>query len=144
MHIVAGEVSAAINIPLLHIADATATVIKADDKKTVGLLGTRFTMEEDFYRGRLQHQGLDVLVPPEKDRDIVHRVIYEELCLGKINDDSRAAFLRIIEDLRAQGAEGVIEGCTEIGLLVQQDHTDVPLYDTTKIHARQAVIEALN
>lgn len=144
MHIVAGEVSAAINIPLLHIADATATVIKADDKKTVGLLGTRFTMEEDFYRGRLQHQGLDVLVPPEKDRDIVHRVIYEELCLGKINDDSRAAFLHIIEDLRAQGAEGVIEGCTEIGLLVQQDHTDVPLYDTTKIHARQAVIEALN
>ncbi|MDP6993013.1 MAG: aspartate/glutamate racemase family protein [Woeseiaceae bacterium] len=144
MHIVAGEVSAAINIPLLHIADATATVIKADNKKTVGLLGTRFTMEEDFYRGRLQQQGLDVLVPPEKDRDIVHRVIYEELCLGKINDDSRAAFLRIIEDLRAQGAEGVIEGCTEIGLLVQQDHTDVPLYDTTKIHARQAVIEALN
>ena len=144
MHIVAGEVSAAINIPLLHIADATVTVIKADNKKTVGLLGTRFTMEEDFYRGRLQQQGLDVLVPPEKDRDIVHRVIYEELCLGKINDDSRAAFLRIIEDLRAQGAEGVIEGCTEIGLLVQQDHTDVPLYDTTKIHARQAVIEALN
>ncbi len=144
MHIVANEVANAVNIPLLHIADATATVIKTDNKKTVGLLGTRFTMEEDFYRGHLQHHGLDVLVPPKGDRNIVHRVIYEELCLGEINDDSRAEFLRIIEDLRAQGAEAVIEGCTEIGLLVQQEHTDVPLFDTTKIHARQAVIEALN
>jgi len=107
------------------------------------LLGTRFTMEEDFYKGRLERHGLEVLVPPEDDMDIVHRVIYKELCLGNIRKESRAEFLRIINDLSARGAGGVIEGCTEIVMLVQQDHTDVKLFDTTEIHAIEAVAEAL-
>lgn len=143
MHKVADEVSAAIDIPLLHIADATAGTIKDAGIATAGLLGTRFTMEEDFYKGRLAQHGLDVIVPPEDDRRIVHRIIYEELCLGRINEASRNEYLRIIEDLSQQGAEAVIEGCTEIGLLVQQQHTRVRLFDTTRIHAECAVAEAL-
>jgi len=143
MHIVADQIAAAINIPLLNIADATATVIRESGITAVGLLGTKFTMEQEFYRGRLVGHGLDVIVPPEQDRDVVHRVIYEELCRGEIKDESRAEFLRIIDDLQQQGAEAVIEGCTEIGLLVKQEHTKVPLFDTTSIHAQQAVIEAL-
>ena len=143
MHLVADEISAAISIPLLHIADATATVVKKAGVSSVGLLGTKFTMEKDFYRGRLADHGLDVVVPSQPDRDIVHRVIYEELCLGRIEDESRAEYLRIIDDLRQRGAEAVIEGCTEIGLLVKQEHTDVPLFDTTTIHAHQAVAAAL-
>jgi aspartate racemase len=143
MHKVANEVSAAINIPLLHVADATASSIRESGVTTVGLLGTKFTMEEDFYKGRLEHHELTVLTPSEADRDIVHRIIYEELCLGQVRDDSRNEFLRIIDDLNLRGAEAVIEGCTEIGLLVKQEHTKVPLFDTTKIHAQQAVIEAL-
>ncbi len=144
MHRVANEISAAINIPLLHIADATASAIKEAGVRTVGLLGTKFTMEQDFYKGRLQHHGLDVLVPSEADRNTVHKIIYEELCLGKINVKSRKEFLRIIDDLQRRGAEAVIEGCTEIGLLVKQAHTPVPLFDTTKIHAQQAVVKALS
>ncbi len=144
MHRVANEISAAINIPLLHIADATASAIKEAGIRTVGLLGTKFTMEQDFYKGRLQHHGLNVLVPSEADRNTVHKIIYEELCLGKINVESRKEFLRIIDDLQRRGAEAVIEGCTEIGLLVKQEHTPVPLFDTTKIHAQQAVVKALN
>ena len=143
MHKVASEVEAAINIPLLHLADATARRIKQAGLDTVGLLGTRFTMEQDFYRSRLAAQGLNVLVPPEEDRSIVHRVIYEELCLGQVNGDYRVEFLRIIDSLQAAGAQGVIEGCTEIVMLVQQAHTSVPLFDTTSIHAREAVAEAL-
>ena len=143
MHIVASEIADAISIPLLHIADATASVIRESGMTSVGLLGTKFTMEQEFYRGRLVQHGLEVVVPPGPDRDIVHRVIYEELCLGEIKDDSRAEFLRIIDDLHRLGAEAVIEGCTEIGLLVKQQHTSVPLFDTTEIHARQAVVEAL-
>lgn len=143
MHLVADEISAAVSIPLLHIADATATAALDAGVKSVGLLGTKFTMEKDFYKQRLLQHGLDVIVPSPADRDIVHRVIYEELCLGQIRDDSRAEFLRIIDDLCQRGAEAVIEGCTEIGLLVAQEHTDVPLFDTTTIHARQAVVEAL-
>ena len=143
MHIVADQIAAAINIPLLNIADATATVIRESGITAVGLLGTKFTMEQEFYRGRLVGHGLDVIVPPEQDRDVVHRVIYEELCRGEIKDESRAEFLRIIDDLQQQGAEAVIEGCTEIGLLVKQEHTKVPLFDTTSIHAQQAVVEAL-
>ncbi len=143
MHRVADAVSASIGIPLLHIADATAAQIKAAGKRRVGLLGTRFTMEQDFYKGRLEQRGLRVLVPSTPDRDIVHRVIYEELCLGDVNPQSRAEYLRIIDALHQQGAEAVIAGCTEIGMLVQQAHTRVPLFDTTKIHARQAVVEAL-
>ena len=143
MHIVADQIAAAINIPLLHIADATAAVIRESGITAVGLLGTKFTMEQEFYRGRLVGHGLDVIVPPEQDRNIVHRVIYEELCRGETKDESRAEFLRIIDDLQQQGAEAVIEGCTEIGLLVKQEHTKVPLFDTTSIHAQQAVVEAL-
>ncbi len=143
MHKVADEVAAAVRIPLLHIADATAAHVKASGVRTVGLLGTRFTMEQQFYSGRLEQSGLTVLVPETDDRALVNRVIYEELCLGRVNAGSRHAFLRIIDALRESGAEAVIEGCTEIGILVGQEHTDVPLFDTTRIHARHAVAEAL-
>jgi aspartate racemase len=143
MHKVADQVADAIGIPLLHIADATAARVKASGIRTVGLLGTRFTMEQPFYKGRLERSGLEVLVPEAEDRALVNRVIYEELCLGRVNAESRQAFQRIIDALREDGAEAVIEGCTEIGILVGQEHTDVPLFDTTRIHARQAVAEAL-
>jgi aspartate racemase len=143
MHRVADEIAAAVSIPLLHIADATATTIKESGARTVGLLGTKFTMEQDFYKGRLEHHGLEVVVPSEADRDIVHRIIYEELCLGQVKAESRDEYLRIIDDLSKRGAEAVIAGCTEIGLLVKQEHTTVPLFDTTMIHAQQAVVEAL-
>jgi aspartate racemase len=143
MHLVAPQIEEAIGIPLLHIADATATRIRSAGHEKIGLLGTRFTMEQAFYRGRLEQQGIEVLVPPEEDREIVHRVIYDELCRGEIRDESRAEFLRIIDQLAASGAQGVIEGCTEIVMLVQQAHTDVPLFDTTSIHAEEAVAEAL-
>ena len=143
MHRVAEDIESAIGIPLLHIADATAARIKAAGIDRIGLLGTRFTMEQDFYRGRLEHHGLDVIVPCEKDRDIVHRVIYEELCLGVVRAESRGEFIRVINQLRDSGADGVIEGCTEIVMLVSQEHTGVTLFDTTAIHAREAVAEAL-
>lgn len=143
MHKVADQVAGAIGIPLLHIADATATRVMASGVRSVGLLGTRFTMEQQFYKGRLEQSGLEVLVPHEEDRALVHRVIYEELCLGRVNPESRREFLRIIDALHESGAGAVIEGCTEIGLLVGQEHTDVPLFDTTRIHASQAVAEAL-
>lgn len=140
MHKVAPQVQDAITIPLLHLADATAKRIQSRKLETIGLLGTRFTMEEDFYRGRLADEhGLNVIVPSAEDRALVHRVIYEELCLGKIADASRREYLRIIDQMHAEGAQGVIEGCTEIGMLVQQEHTPVPLFDTTAIHAEEAV-----
>jgi len=109
----------------------------------VGLLGTRFTMEQDFYTGRLAEHGIEVLVPGEAERECVHRVIYDELCLGEVRGASRDEYLRIIDGLAARGAGAVIEGCTEIGMLVRQDDTDVPLFDTTAIHAAAAVSEAL-
>ncbi|QXC38025.1 aspartate/glutamate racemase family protein [Aeromonas jandaei] len=144
MHKVAPEIEAAINIPLLHIADATARSLQADGIKRVGLLGTRFTMEQDFYKGRLQtHFGLEVLVPAEAERERVHRIIYDELCLGEIRDASRAEYLAIIAGLAAAGAEAVILGCTEIALLVGEAQAAVPLYDTTAIHAEAAVTLAL-
>jgi aspartate racemase len=144
MHKVAPQVQEAISIPVLHLADATAKRIKAVGMKTIGLLGTNFTMEQDFYKGRLiEKYGLNVLVPPKPDRDIVHQIIYDELCLGLVKNASRDKYLRIMEDLRSRGAEGIIEGCTEIVLLVQQEHTDIPLFDTTSIHAEEAVIEAI-
>ncbi|WP_421253991.1 aspartate/glutamate racemase family protein [Aeromonas jandaei] len=146
MHKVAPEIEAAINIPLLHIADATARRLQADGIKRVGLLGTRFTMEQDFYKGRLlAHFGLEVLVPAEVERERVHRIIYDELCLGEIRDASRAEYLAIIAGLAAAGAEAVILGCTEIALLVgeAQAQAAVPLYDTTAIHAEAAVTLAL-
>lgn len=143
MHKVADQVADAIGIPLLHIADATAARVKASGIRTIGLLGTRFTMEQQFYTGRLEQNGLTVLVPDAEDRAFVHGTIYEELCLGRVNPESRREFLRIIDALREDGAEAVIEGCTEIGLLVGQEHTQVPLFDTTRIHACEAVAEAM-
>lgn len=144
MHKVAPEIEAAIDIPLLHIADATARRLQADGIQRVGLLGTRFTMEQDFYKGRLQtHFGLEVLVPAEAERERIHRIIYDELCLGEIRDASRAEYLAIIAGLAAAGAEAVILGCTEIALLVGEAQTAVPLYDTTAIHAETAVTLAL-
>ena len=144
MHKIAPQVQEVIGIPILHLADATGRRIRAAGMGTIGLLGTNFTMEQDFYKGRLVDIfGLKVLIPPKPDRDIVHRVIYEELCLGQVAESSRSEYLRIMEDLHARGAEGIIEGCTEIAMLVQQAHTDVPLFDTTAIHAEEAVAEAL-
>ncbi|MEM7030512.1 MAG: aspartate/glutamate racemase family protein [Chloroflexota bacterium] len=144
MHKVAPQVQANINIPLLHLADATAERIKQAGIERVGLLGTNFTMEQDFYKGRLSEKyNLSVLIPDKADRDIVHRVIYDELCLGHVEDASRAEYLRIMQALQAKGAEAVIEGCTEIVMLVQQSHTDIPLFDTTAIHAEAAVQWAL-
>ena len=143
MHKVADEVAVSIDIPLLHLADATADRAREFGITTVGLLGTRFTMEHDFYRGRLERHGVNVLTPSASERDLVHRVIYEELCLGEIREDSRVAFLDIMEGLIQRGAEAVIEGCTEIGMLVKEEHTDIKLLDTTRIHAEQAVAAAL-
>jgi aspartate racemase len=144
MHKMAEEVQRSLHIPLLHIADATAGVIKARGLKRIGLLGTRFTMEEDFYRGRLvEKHALEVLVPEKSDREIVHRVIYEELVLGRIEPASKAEYLRIIAGLEKAGAEGIILGCTEIGLLVSQVDSRLPLFDTTRIHALAAVEFAL-
>ena len=143
MHKVADEIANAVSIPLLHIADATADVIEAAGHSAVGLLGTRFTMEEDFYRGRLEARGIRVLTPGKSDRDVVHRVIYEELCQGRVSDESRQRFLEIIDRLGEDGADAVIEGCTEIGMLVKPADTAMPLFDTTEIHARAAVSAAL-
>jgi aspartate racemase len=144
MHKVAAEIESAVRIPLLHIADATAAQVSSHDLKKIGLLGTRFTMEEDFYKGRLaQKHGLDVLVPGPADRDTVHRVIHEELVVGQVEPSSRRQFVTIIESLAGAGAEGVILGCTEIGLLVKDEDSPVPLFDTTRIHAEAAVDMAL-
>ncbi len=140
MHKVATQIEKAINIPVLHIADATAEVLVHEGIKTVGLLGTAFTMEQDFYKGRLSEKyGLNILVPDKENRQVVHNIIYQELCLGKIQDVSKAEYLRIIDMLANQGAEAVILGCTEIGMLVNQDDTKVKLFDTTAIHAEKAV-----
>lgn len=145
MHKVAPEIENAISIPVLHIADATAGKLVADNIKRVGLIGTRFTMEQAFYKGRLTDKyGIDVLIPDATEREIVHKIIFSELCLGKIINNSRKEYLSIIEALHAKGAEAVILGCTEIALLIQQNHTSVPLYDTTDIHAAQAVKLALS
>lgn len=145
MHNVAEQVSAGLQIPLLHIADATATELVNAGIHSVGLLGTNFTMEQAFYKERLiERYGLNVLIPNEADRYIIHQVIYQELCLGKITAESKAEYLRIIHSLAEQGAEAVILGCTEIGLLVQQVDTSVKLFDTTTIHAQAAVEFALS
>lgn len=144
MHKVAGVIEAAVDIPLLHIADATAAAIQAEGIARVGLLGTNFTMTEDFYRGRLVEQhGLEVLLPAAPARKIVHRIIYEELVMGQIRQQSRAHYVTIMEELIARGAQGIILGCTEIGLLVRPGDVSVPLFDTTEIHARAAVRRAL-
>lgn len=144
MHKVAEPIASAISIPLLHIADTTGERLVKDHRKKVGLLGTAFTMEQEFYKGRLAEKfKLDVLTPEPEDRKIVHDVIYKELCLGIISDQSRQQFLAVIERLKARGADSIILGCTEIALLIQQTHTAVPLYDTTALHAAGAVARAL-
>jgi aspartate racemase len=139
MHKVAEQVAAEVRIPLLHIADATADVLKRDGLSRVGLLGTSFTMEQEFYKKRLTQNGVDVLIPEKQQRQLVHSIIFQELCLGNIKPDSKVTYLEIVQSLASQGAEAVILGCTEIGLLIQQGDTSVRLYDTTKIHAEAAV-----
>lgn len=143
MHKVADAVESAAGLPLLHIADATAAEIRAQGLTRIGLLGTRFTMEQAFYRERLESHGLEVLVPETDDRGIVHRVIYDELCLGQVREASREQYRRIIAELVAGGAQGVILGCTEIGLLVGPGDASVPLFDTAALHARHAALAAL-
>lgn len=143
MHKLAPDIEANVSLPLLHIADATAQKIQAAGLKTIGLLGTRFTMEQDFYKGRLDKFGLNVLIPDAAARAVVHEVIYEELCLGITRAESKAQYVQIIEQLIEAGAEGIISGCTEIELLIQQTDCRVPLFPTTQIHAEAAVEYAL-
>ncbi len=144
MHLMADEIERQVSIPLLHIADATAEKLKSEGIQRVGLLGTRFTMEKDFYRGRLMNEhALKVLIPPEEEREQVHRIIYDELCLGKILPASQEAYKTIMNDLTHKGAQGIILGCTEIGLLVKDGDSPIPLFDTTHIHATAAVEFAL-
>ena len=144
MHKVADELEASVKIPLLHIADATAQRVKDSGIQKIGLLGTRFTMEEEFYKDRLsQKYGLHVSIPNAEEREIVHRVIYEELVLGKIVPRSKEQYIGIMERMVDQGAEGIILGCTKIGLLIHQEDNEVPLFDTTRIHAEAAVEYAL-
>ena len=145
MHKVAPRIEKSISIPLLHIADATAAVVKQLGVDTVGLLGTSFTMEQEFYRGRLRDShALQVLTPDSKDRELVHQVIYQELCLGTVSEQSQREFLRIVDELAARGAQAVILGCTEIGMLLKQHVTTVALIDTTVVHAQQAVDFAIS
>ncbi len=144
MHKMADEVQGAIQIPLLHIADVTAEAIKANGQSRVGLLGTKFTMEQDFYKGRLQEiHGIDVLIPEDKERQVIHDILYNELCLGEIKELSKGKFQSIIQNLVKRGAQGVILGCTEIPLIVRQEDYEIPLYDTTALHSRAAVDFAL-
>lgn len=144
MHKLADAIELNIQVPLLHIADATAEKIQSSGIKNIGLLGTRFTMEQDFYRGRLiDKHGLEVLIPNEDERQVVHQVIYQELCLGIINLESRKKYIEIVNSLIESGAEGIILGCTEIELLIGAKHTAVPLFPTTRIHAEAAVQRAI-
>ncbi|KXI27305.1 aspartate/glutamate racemase family protein [Paraglaciecola hydrolytica] len=145
MHKVAEQVSASVSIPLLHIADATGAVLIEHKIKKVALLGTRFTMQEDFYKKRITESfGIEVLVPSADEQTLLHDIIYQELCLGIIKDDSRRTFMQIMQNLVTQGAEGIILGCTEIGLLISQAHTQCKLFDTTSIHVNSAVNQALS
>nr|WP_312321967.1 aspartate/glutamate racemase family protein [Acinetobacter oleivorans] len=144
MHKVAAQIEDSISIPFLHIADATAKEILSQNIGKVALLGTAFTMEQDFYKARLQDYGIEVIIPNETDRKIVHRIIYEELCLGVINLDSQQKYIAIVERLIAEGAQGIILGCTEICMLIGELKFSVPLFDTTAIHAKEAVSFSLN
>lgn len=143
MHKVADRVAGAVSIPLLHIAEATALELKAQGIQTVALLGTKYTMEQDFYKSKLVDSGIAVLVPEADDRAVINDIIYDELCLGIISEGSKAKYLEIMDKLSAAGAEGIILGCTEIGLLVEQADTPIPLFDTTLIHAQKAALIAL-
>lgn len=143
MHKVADAITAGVGIPLLHIGDATANAIKRSGARTIGLLGTRFTMDQEFYRSRLENHGLSVILPSPEDRQLVNRVIYEELCLGNVHDESRREYQRIIAKMVDSGAEGIILGCTEIGMLIGAEDSPVPTFDTTEIHAEAAADYAL-
>ena len=143
MHKVYAQVQEAVSVPLIHIADATGNALKAAGIRKVGLLGTRYTMQQDFYKGRLAEAGFDVAVPPEEMIGELNRIIFEELCVGEIKEDSRAYFARAIEELKKEGCEGVILGCTEIGLLVRPEDSVLPVFDTTVIHAEAAAKKAL-
>lgn len=143
MHKVVSYMEDKINIPILHIADTTAAHIHQKQVKTIGLLGTKYTMEQDFYKSRMERNGIKVIVPNQEERNIVNTIIYEELCLGEINPSSREYYSKVIDQLVERGAEGIILGCTEIGLLVKQEDEEVPLFDTTEIHAIEAVKKAL-
>ena len=143
MHKVAPQIQSKIKIPILHIADLTAEELLKRSIKKVALLGTKYTMEQDFYKNRIIEKGIEVLIPDDADRILVNQTIYEELCLGVISPVSKKTFLEIMDKLAAQGAEGVILGCTEIGLLVNQQDTEVPLFDTTFIHAISAALYAI-
>ena len=144
MHKVYNQVQAAVSIPILHIADLTLAALRAQGIRRVALLGTAYTMEQDFYKRRLTEGGLEVLIPGESDRREINRVIFQELCRGILSPDSKTLFLRVLEDLRSAGAEGAILGCTEIGLLIGQGDTSLPLFDTTQIHAQAAAALALS
>ncbi|KMY32991.1 aspartate racemase [Lysinibacillus xylanilyticus] len=144
MHKVIEYIEEKLNIPILHIAEATAKQIKKSNINKVGLLGTKFTMEQDFYKSRIESNGIRVLVPNSSERDVVHKVIYDELCLGNIQQSSRDYYKKVIKSLVDEGAEGIILGCTEIGLLVKQEDSEVPLFDTTVIHAIESVNTALD
>lgn len=143
MHKVAPQVQSMITIPLLHIAEVTAEELKAQNISKVALLGTKYTMKQDFYKSKLTEAGIEVLIPEEKDIEYINSVIFKELCLGHMKVESNKQFLRIIAELSAKGAQGVILGCTEIGLLVKQENTEVPLFNTTFIHAKRAALAAL-
>lgn len=143
MHKVAPEISQKVNIPILHIADMTAIELKKSNIKKVGLLGTKYTMQQDFYKDVLKANGIEVIIPNSTDIEAVNKIIYDELCVGIISEQSKAKYLEIISELSQNGAQGIILGCTEIGLLVKQSDTDVPLFDTTLIHAKRAALEAI-
>ena len=143
IHKVTPQIASMIQIPVVHIADATGDELNTCHIKRVGLLGTRYTMKQDFYKDRLSDRGIDVIIPDDVDVDVVNRIIFEELCVGKINEKSRKIFQKIIEKMQKKGAEGVILGCTEIGLLIHQSDVSVPVFDTTVIHAKKAVQIAL-
>ncbi|MBN0981024.1 aspartate/glutamate racemase family protein [Pseudomonas hygromyciniae] len=143
MHLVAPQIEAAVSVPFLHIADAAGAAAVKAQTLTVGLLGTAFTMEQDFLKARLAAQGLTVLVPDAQERSAVHRIIYEELCVGVISEASRQVYQQAIANLAARGAQAIILGCTEIGLLIKPEHSDLPLLDTTELHAQAAVAFAL-
>ena len=143
MHKVAPQIQKKIEIPILHIAEATAQELKEHQVAKVALLGTKYTMKQDFYKEKLIEAGIEVLIPDDEDVEVVNQVIYDELCLGIISQSSREQYLQIIEKLKAKGAQGVILGCTEIGLLIQQKDTTLPVFDTTQIHATKAALMAL-
>ena len=143
MHKVVNQIKEKISIPILHIAEMTAEKILEKGLKNIALLGTKYTMEQDFYKSKLIEKGINVIIPDKNDIETINEVIYDELCLGTINFNSKKKFLEIVDKLRSKGAEGIILGCTEIGLLIKNEDTDVPLFDTAIIHAEQAAIYSI-